>query len=216
MVKNSVIVGLFDASHMLLQYQSQLLMIEHLRFAMEMLYQKCLLGFGFHDCWKVASGVEVGGLLSAHIDQFYPGEEHVVDQLVNTLESNAEMLLEYFSIHIANGRLVSLPRLLEGLEPPNEPVLAEFLFQLATETAWDSEEDCFCSIATLLAQTFSCLIVEQPRHEEYVRHFLYPALKGSDMSKFGKIIGYDKELVKNGAIVELTTTHELYKIFERC
>lgn len=216
MIKNSVIVGLFDASHMLLQYQSQLIMIEHLRFALEMLYQKCLLGFGFHDCWKMPSGVDIKDLLTAHIDTFYPDSEYQVDELVSSIESNSELLLEYFSVHIANGRLVSLPRLLEGLEAPNEPVLAEFLFQLATETAWDSEEDCFCSIATLLAQAFSCFIVEQPRNEEYIRHFLYPALKGSDMSRFGKIIGYDKDLVNNGAIVEMTTTHELYKIFERC
>jgi len=216
-IKNSVIVGIFDSERMLLQHQSQLLMIEHLRFAVEMLYQKCLLGLGYHECWKLPSGIGIAEILSAHVAAYYPEhDEAQVQEMIELINSQSEMLLEYFSIQIADGHLIALPRLLEGLESPTTDILAEFLFRLALETEWFEEEACFHSIAHLLSRIFSALVSSQSRQEEYLRHYLYPALKGSDMSKFGHIVGYDRELVKSGAITELTNTHELYKIFERC
>lgn len=202
LVKNSVIVGVFDTTRTLIQYQSRLLLIEHLRFAAEMLYQKCLLGFGYLDCWKLQAPVLLGSLVDA--------------ATAAAVQEQGELLLAYFSIQIVNGSLVALPRLLEGLQDPPAGLLAAFLGQLAGDVEWDDEQDCFEGVAKLLANLYTALVARQPRADEYVRHFLYPALKGNDLSRFGRILGYDGSLVGSGAIVELTSTHELYKIFERC
>lgn len=218
MIKNSVIVGLYSNEKMLIQYQSKLLMIEHLRFAVEMLYQKCLLGFGYHDCWKMPEAKSVSSLLRSHVFAYYSNRHSTEDvaQMVNMLSDQSKMLLEYFSLHIADDKLIALPRLSEGLESPSDSIIAELLYCLCTETNWEDEEECFHSIATSLSRTFGSIVMQQPRLEEYLRHYLYPALKGGDLSKFGHIVGYDRELVQSGAITELTSTHELYKIFERC
>lgn len=218
MIKNSVIVGLYSNEKMLIQYQSKLLMIEHLRFAVEMLYQKCLLGFGYHDCWKMPEAKSVSSLLRSHVFAYYSNRHSTEDvaQMVNMLSDQSKMLLEYFSLHIAADKLIALPRLSEGLESPSDSIIAELLYCLCTETNWEDEEECFHSIATSLSRTFGSIVMQQPRLEEYLRHYLYPALKGGDLSKFGHIVGYDRELVQSGAITELTSTHELYKIFERC
>lgn len=216
MIKNSVIVGLFDDDHLLIQYQSQLLMIKHSIFASQMLYQKCLLGFGFHDTWCFEESFEVKSLLSDHIALYYPENLKDVESIIELIGEKSELLLEYFSLQMMNGELRTLPRLLEGLERPPEDIVCDFLYRLATAVDWDDEEACFDEISKLLSGVFCALACSQPRHEEYVRHFLYPALKGSDLSKFGRVIGYDNSLVGDGSITELTSTHELYKIFERC
>ena len=203
-IKSSVFIGLFDKDRALIQYQSQLLMMEFEQFARELFYQKIFIGFGFLDCWRLDPPLDLHGVL---------GKDMAV------LEEQAEMLLAYFSIQIVDGKLRSLPLLIDGLEQPDEGLLSDFLSGLEKTINWADEQECFDQIAALQATFFASMCTKQPRHEEFVRHFLYPALKGIDMSKFGQIIGYSQDLITGtptAPIIELTSTHELYKIFERC
>ncbi len=198
MIRNSVMVGMFDKARMLLQYQSQLLMIEHARFAVDMFYQKCLLGFGFHDRWKLPEPVDLS------------------PSTLEVLIDKSELLLEYFSIQLLDGKVIALPRLIEGIDHVDDSLVIELMEALGNGVNWEDEESCFHDLSEALAIFFTSLVMEQPRLEEYIRHYLYMALKGCDLSRFGHLIGYDRNLVRDGAITELTSTHELYKVFERC
>jgi DNA mismatch repair protein MLH1 len=219
-IRECVIVGVFDSRRTFIQYQTQLLSLEHLRFAAEMLYQRLLTGFGYHDVMRIGPiGIE------QLIVRFHPEAE--ARKASEILQSYSGMFLEYFGLHISqDGELIGIPRLLEGLEFPDTGRLEGedafdldgLLYSLAFKVDYKSSEiDCFDGIMRLLAQYFVRLVGRQPALSEYIQHFLFPALKGSDMGRgAGGIIGYDQELVANGAILQLTSTHELYKVFERC
>ena len=67
------------------------------------------------------------------------------------LVETSEMLAEYLSLEIdGDGRLVSLPQLVDGYVPPLN-VLPNFVWRLATKVDWTAEQPCFDGLATELA-----------------------------------------------------------------
>lgn len=84
------------------------------------------------------------------------GDKARLAQYVSELvKEKSEMLAEYFSMKVtSDGRLISIPRLLEGYVPflgglPN------LLLRLATEVDWDDEEKCFDNLAREFGKFYS-------------------------------------------------------------
>lgn len=60
---------------------------------------------------------------------------------------HAQMLREYFSIHIGEGGgLEALPQLIDGYVPPMAQLPA-FLLRMARDVEWDDEKPCFHTLA---------------------------------------------------------------------
>ncbi len=73
--------------------------------------------------------------------------QEVADLVERLMLDKADMLAAYFGMNIdGQGRLKSLPQLIEGY-PPDMNYLPRFVLNLAREVDWESEQQCFHGVA---------------------------------------------------------------------
>lgn len=91
--------------------------------------------------------------------------------------------------------------------------LPTYLVRLVTEVNWDSEKECFETFSRQTAIFYSqpnpdpnpdSLRSEQWRQE----HVLFPAIRRNFLPP--------TSFVHNGAILQIASLNDLYKVFERC
>ncbi|KAJ2961592.1 hypothetical protein NQZ79_g3184 [Umbelopsis isabellina] len=243
-------VGIVDDALALIQYQTKLYMVNYAVISEDFFYQLVLREFSNFGYINLSTPIPIKDFITVALDEeeaqngwpdnMKPKEE-IAQSITNILIERADMLHEYFSLRISSkGELLSLPMLIKNYVPTMDK-LPLFLLRLGTEVDWDSEKECFDTLAKELALFYSAEpplredeMPEEPdqdhpmtensaaqtsyekEHKNYlwqVEHLIFPALKYQ--------FAAPKSLTASsgpgsGHVVQLADLPDLYKIFERC
>ncbi|KAG2185059.1 hypothetical protein INT43_000972 [Umbelopsis isabellina] len=247
---NHTFVGIVDDALALIQYQTKLYMVNYAVLSEDFFYQLVLREFSNFGYINLSTPIPIKDFITVALDEeeaqngwpdnMKPKAE-IAQSITNILIDRADMLHEYFSLRISSkGELLSLPMLIKNYVPTMDK-LPLFLLRLGTEVDWDSEKECFDSLAKELALFYSAepplredeapeeLDQDHPmtgessaqtsyekEHKNYlwqVEHLIFPALKYQFVAP--------KSLAASsgpgsGHVVQLADLPDLYKIFERC
>ncbi|GAB5586850.1 DNA mismatch repair protein Mlh1 [Umbelopsis nana] len=241
-------VGIVDDALALIQHQTKLYLVNYSVISEELFYQLVLREFSNFGYINMSSPIPIKDFIMVALDEeeaqngwpdnMKPKGE-IAQSITNLLVDRAEMLLEYFSIRISpSGELLSLPMLIKNYVPTLDK-LPLFLLRLGTEVDWDSEKECFDTLAKEIALLYDA---EPPlrdigdedqdvqsgtannptdpayekEHKQYlwqVEHLIFPALKYQFAAP--KSLASSSG-TNSGHVVQLANLPDLYKIFERC
>ncbi|KAE8915074.1 DNA mismatch repair protein [Phytophthora fragariae] len=211
-------VGVVDKQFSLVQYRTKLYIVRHDEVAFHVFYQQVLLQFGETRPISLQTPLPVYDLVLEALknprngyDEEDGPREQLADEIKTLLSANGPMLFEYFSLDIdSQGMLRTLPQLLPDHEPSIHS-LPEFVFHLATEVNWEDEEQCFESVAQVLARWYGEMQYpgNADREALVLEHVLFPATKAAAFCP-------PNELNDAQLITPVACLTNLYKIFERC
>ncbi|VAI71065.1 unnamed protein product [Triticum turgidum subsp. durum] len=128
----------------------------------ELMYQQALCRFGNFNAIQLSEPAPLLELLTMALkDDESMSDVNEKEKLeiaeVNTeiLKENAEMINEYFSIHIdQGGNLTRLPVVLDQYTPDMDR-LPEFMLTLGNDIAWDVEKECFRTAAAAIGNFYA-------------------------------------------------------------
>lgn len=136
--------------------------------------------------------------------------DNQAELIQKTLISKSQILEKFFNINISpSGDLLSLPIILEG----HTPVMAHlpnYILNLALCVNWDNERECFDTFSKVTGKFYgkNGHKIDEKDWNWMVEHVLYAGLK--------QYLLPNQTLIDSGAITKVTSTQELYKVFERC
>jgi hypothetical protein len=139
-------------------------------------------------------------------------KQQVAKECVCLLSEKAAFFLDFFSIHIADGYLISVPTIIPESAIPKKGHLGVFLFRLAVEVPWGRQGDevVLEAICSEIAMAYTIMPFEDVvMNDEYIKNMLFPAIKSSPY-------GFPSRLAKDGHVRLVTDLHSLYKQFDRC
>ncbi|KAI9022274.1 histidine kinase-like ATPase [Phycomyces nitens] len=220
-------IGCVDETLALIQHGTKIYLVNHNTISEALFYQVVLQGFCNFGSLRLDSPIDISKYLEMAIqaEELFgciptdiPDKKDIINSIREILVSRAELLKEYFNIEVSqDGMLHSLPLLLQDYEPVMDK-LPSFLLRLGTEIDWTSEKKCFEGIARELAIFYSTeplLVLEENDQEQLERYMwqiqniIFPSLKSYFIAPLSLAVQED-------CIRTLTSTDELYKIFERC
>ncbi|XP_063896192.1 DNA mismatch repair protein Mlh1 [Helicoverpa armigera] len=217
---NLIFIACIDCHKSLIQHSTKLYLCDTTRFAEELFYETLLYDFQNLGLIKLSSPLPLEELLvlglSSQENEWDPDLGDMRDmaqQMAELLVSKRNMLYEYFSLEMnGNGELLALPLILDG-HTPFMGALPTYLVRLVTEVNWDSEKDCFETFsrqtAIFYSQPNSDPSPESQKSEQWRQeHVLFPALRRNFLPP--------TSFVHNGAILQIASLNDLYKVFERC
>jgi len=229
LLKKHSLVGVIDEEFLLVQYGTQLLLIDHAVFSREMFYQIVLRRFGSFSSIKLETPIIIKDFLMAAIaspkGQWTPEDgdkETLAIRMTSLLMEKKDMLSEYFGIIFDEtaATLTALPELVPDYKPSGE-ALPLFLLHLAVSVDWMIEDNCFDCIAQELAEFYSQLPSLTATEVEHggsaspatsisliVTERIWPAVKAYLIPP--------REFLTSGRVVQVAALEQLYRIFERC
>ncbi|GAA5883100.1 hypothetical protein JCM16303_006091 [Sporobolomyces ruberrimus] len=250
--KNHIFVGIADlqTGRSLLQHQTKLYLIKHNVVAEQLFYQLTLRQFGRFSRIKLQPPPSLKQLIRMGVEKDFPRDKSIVklsvDQIVKKIEGciveAKEMIREYFSIEInEKNQLAALPVILPG-HAPDLRKLPLFLLRIGAYVDWESETECFESLASELSFFYSPhpflhshslhsqTEADKSKESNLIKNVLFPAFRQylvpSDQLVTGKrkgregtetgLDGDEEEVGEKDAIVLITRLESLYKVFERC
>ncbi|KAL6726996.1 hypothetical protein Aduo_008915 [Ancylostoma duodenale] len=229
---------------MLLQFGTGLYIIQLRDVLKELFYQTLIFSFGNFGSFKLAEDganvselLQLAGLESEHerellcdVNLILFEETFRLVAALELLESQAEMLNDYFSLRIARPdgteqdadglrqlAVVTLPSIIDGYTPQMEGLPA-LMMSLVKDVEWEEEEACFDSVCRALAEFFvikeefcdgdniSGLEGGRAPWRTVIRDLLVPRVKSH-------LVPPDS--LRDGTS-RLADLHDLYKVFERC
>eukprot|EP00899_Mesostigma_viride_P028828 jgi/Mesvir1/912/Mv17473-RA.2 len=162
-VQKHVFVGVVDDTFVAFQHGTKLFVGNVLALSQELVYQQVLRRFSQFPPLALSEPANVRELLVLALDaeevvgNWDPsdgGKEEIAEVTTQLLLQKAELLQEYFTITLTpDGMLTTLPVILEQYLP-DLGRLPQFMLALGNEVCWDSEKECFHSIALELAQFY--------------------------------------------------------------
>ncbi|KAG0493193.1 hypothetical protein HPP92_004187 [Vanilla planifolia] len=163
-IKNCTFVGLADETFALLQHNTHLYVMNVVNVSKELMYQQVIRRFGNFNAIQLSEPAPLLELLVIALkeeDLDSTGDEND-DFMKKIAEMNTEMLLrkaelldEYFSIHIDQQQnLTRLPVVLDQHTPDMDHV-PEFLLSLGNDVDWNSEKECFQTIAAAIGNFYA-------------------------------------------------------------
>ncbi|KAL5220094.1 hypothetical protein ABZP36_024807 [Zizania latifolia] len=168
-VKNCTYVGLADEVFALIQHNTRLYLVNVVNVSKELMYQQALCRFGNFNAMQLSEPAPLRELLMMALkdDELMTNENddqklEIAEILficlqVNTeiLKENAEMINEYFSIHVdQEGNLIRLPVVLDQYTPDMDR-LPEFVLTLGNDVTWDDEKECFRTVAAAIGNFYA-------------------------------------------------------------
>ncbi|KAJ8709702.1 hypothetical protein PYW08_009706 [Mythimna loreyi] len=217
---NLIFIACIDCHKSLIQHSTKLYLCDTTRFAEELFYETMLYDFQNFGLIKLSSPLPLEELLvlglSSQDSEWDPelGDmRDMAQQMAELLVNKRSMLYEYFSLEInGNGELLALPLLLDG-HTPFMGALPTYLVRLVTEVNWDSEKECFDTFSRQTAIFYSQpnpdTIPESVKAEQWRQeHILFPAIRRNFLPP--------TSFVHNGAVLQIASLNDLYKVFERC
>lgn len=207
-----VYVGTVSREHFLFSVRTTLYLGLAPNFICEWVYQDILNRFATFPSYEIAGGLSIAPVLEIGLNNpdvgyspnLHPPKAVVISKYCALLDAQSELLAEYFSLHIENGKLNRVPVLVNGLLTPSPSFLPEFLVKLASDPDWTQEKECLQVIARLLAEWYSS--VELGGDADY-EHKIFPVLKTGLKGSC---------LVEGQDYSKLASTEQLYRVFERC
>ncbi|KAK3164122.1 hypothetical protein QOZ80_1AG0012960 [Eleusine coracana subsp. coracana] len=160
-VKNCSYVGMADEVFALVQHSTRLYLVNVVNVSKELMYQQVLCRFGNFNAIQLSEPAPLRELLLLALKDDEMVEENDAEKLeiaeVNSeiLKENAEMINEYFSIHIdEDGNLIRLPVVLDQYTPDMD-CLPEFVLSLGNDVTWDDEKECFRTTAAAIGNFYA-------------------------------------------------------------
>lgn len=223
-------VGFLDDKRVFLQFETALLLVEIPAFLRSLFFQRLL--FDFYAARKLENPLDLDQLLVACLPGIIKNDPKIdvisfLKECRSFILERQGNLLQHVGLEVTEyGKIASIPNL---LPPPLNPSigkddihvlarsLGSFFYKIIL---WEEEiDDPSFGWKRAYAEAFSDTLFRSdnkaPSEEadgdlrQYLAWQILPELKL--LPKGSK--GYPKE---DGALLKLTTTHELYKIFERC
>lgn len=152
--RDHIFVGCIDLTRALLQHKTKMYVTQTKVLCKELFYQLAIRGFSEFNAITLSPPAPLYDLALAGLSR--PGggwteedgpKEAIAKEIVHLLVSRGPMLDEYFAIRINDeGELCTLPMLLDECAPALSG-LPEFVVRFATDVNWDSEKECFDTIA---------------------------------------------------------------------
>ncbi|XP_008945033.1 PREDICTED: DNA mismatch repair protein Mlh1, partial [Merops nubicus] len=241
MLHDHSFVGCVNPQWALVQYQTKLYLLNTTKLSQELFYQILIYDFANFGVLRLSEPAPLYDLSMLALEDPESGwteedgpKEGLAEYIVEFLKKKTEMLKDYFSLEIDEGKkmaqkkegnLTGLPLLIESYVPALEG-LPMFVLRLATEVNWDEEKECFESLSKELAMFYSIrkqyLLDEanltSSQNEESgsgpaawkwtVEHVLYKAFRTHLLPP--------KHFAEDGNILQLANLPDLYKVFERC
>jgi len=221
LLQNSSFVGSVNSAFCILQQGTKMYLVDYRKMSKEMFFQKILRCFSTFSEIYLDPPPSLFSLLELALE--CPEVEwHARDGPKDEIAKNIvegifcdipirEILRKHFSIVIDpdSKALVALPWIVSSYIP-DMSALPLFLIRLATEVNWQSEEDCFRSVALELSEfyaTFPSNDDPSPERDDLIGQTLFPSWK---------TLKPPKSLSSDGSVVQIASLEKLYRIFERC
>ncbi|XXQ38437.1 DNA mismatch repair protein S5 domain-containing protein [Plasmodiophora brassicae] len=225
-----VFVGCVDDEFALIQHGTKLFLVNVPTLTNSLVYERCLRCFGQHKQFRLQSRepVSIYSLCRIALDDPSSGwtpedgdKNDIAIQITELLVSKRAMLKEYFSIVISkSGDIVALPQIIPRYVPPLA-MLPMFLLRCGSEVDWASEQRCFMTLSQELAFFYqvhpgmytttaaqSSESGDAPTLQWTIEHILFPAMR--------QAFSPPERHMSNGAVVQIASCENLYRIFERC
>ena len=205
-IKKHTLVGILDDRRTFVQFDTALLLADLPRIFVEWAYLKLL--FDNEDACKYCHEVSIKESIKAYFDKEDVvsnfSQDEIVYRISQILKNNSNSICSVGIRPFVDCLLI--PRLLECIHLTDEHI-GSFLVQMASDT---DREFLITHVCRLLVEIYSSAI--DFTDQLFLESVLLPALRNPPST----CCGYPSVLLKNGALLKLATTHELYKIFERC
>ncbi|KAJ0754538.1 putative ribosomal protein S5 domain 2-type [Helianthus annuus] len=246
-VRNCTYVGMADDVFALLQHNTNLYLANVVNLSKELMYQLVLQRFGYFNAIQLSDPAPLQELIMLALREEDPDsegtenddlKEKIADMNMKLLTEKAEMLDEYFGIHVdPQGNLSRLPVILDQHTPDMDRV-PEFVLCLGNDVAWNDEKICFQTIAAALGNFYAMhppllpnpsgdnsdfykrgvegvddeLISEAEnawaQREWSIQHVLFPSMR--------LFFKPPTSMAANGTFVQVASLEKLYRVFERC
>ncbi|XP_030034614.2 DNA mismatch repair protein Mlh1 isoform X1 [Manduca sexta] len=217
---NLIFIACIDCHKSLIQHSTKLYLCNTTKLTEELFYETLLYDFQNFGLIKLSNPLPLEDLLmlglsaqEAEWNEELGDMKELAQQMMELLLNKRAMLFEYFSLEInAEGELLSLPLLLNG-HTPFMGALPTYLIRLVTEVNWESEKECFDTFSRQTAifysqpnpdETPESMAMEYRKQE----HVIFPAIRRYFLPP--------SSFVNNGAILQIASLSDLYKVFERC
>ncbi|KAG6461067.1 hypothetical protein O3G_MSEX012409 [Manduca sexta] len=217
---NLIFIACIDCHKSLIQHSTKLYLCDTTKLTEELFYETLLYDFQNFGLIKLSNPLPLEDLLmlglsaqEAEWNEELGDMKELAQQMMELLLNKRAMLFEYFSLEInAEGELLSLPLLLNG-HTPFMGALPTYLIRLVTEVNWESEKECFDTFSRQTAifysqpnpdETPESMAMEYRKQE----HVIFPAIRRYFLPP--------SSFVNNGAILQIASLSDLYKVFERC
>lgn len=163
-VRHCTYIGMADDVFALLQHNTHLYLANVVNLSKELMYQQVLRRFAHFNAIQISDPASLSELifmalkeedLDAEADANDDLKEKIAEMNTELLKQKAEMLEEYFCIHVdTQGNLRRLPVILDQYTPDMDRV-PEFVLCLGNDVDWDDEKNCFQSIAAALGNFYA-------------------------------------------------------------
>ncbi|XP_020679638.1 DNA mismatch repair protein MLH1 isoform X1 [Dendrobium catenatum] len=163
-VNNCTYVGLADEIFALLQHNTHLYLVNVVNVSKELMYQQVIRRFGNFNAIQLSEPAPLLELLMIALkeedldsasDENDAFRKKISEMNTDLLMKKAELLDEYFSIHIDEQQnLTRLPVVLDQHTPDMDHV-PEFLLSLGNDVVWTSEKECFQTIAAAIGDFYA-------------------------------------------------------------
>ncbi|XP_022159006.1 DNA mismatch repair protein MLH1 [Momordica charantia] len=163
-VRHCIYVGMADDVFALLQHDTHLYLANVVNLSKELMYQQVLHRFAHFNAIQLSNPAPLSELIILALkeedvnpvcnenDGF---KEKVAEMGSKLLKQKAEMLEEFFCIHIdKNGNLARLPLVLDQYTPDMDRV-PEFIVSLANDIDWEDEKNCLQSVSAAIGNFYA-------------------------------------------------------------
>lgn len=207
-VKDCTYVGMADNTLALVQYKTQLYLVNVVKLSRELMYQQVIRRFAHFDAIKLSNPSSVFELLLISLDEEERSgmwdesdgpKEQIAKLNVELLEKKSEMLKEYFCVGIdQQGNLYNLPLVLDQFTPDMDR-LPHFVWTLANDVDWYTEKACFESIAAAIGDFYGLHPPLLPNPSGEGLKF-YQISEGNDHMDQQKETNTDEDLIEEAKI----------------
>ncbi|XP_022932100.1 DNA mismatch repair protein MLH1 isoform X1 [Cucurbita moschata] len=163
-VRHCVYIGMADDVFALLQHDTHLYLANVVNLSKELMYQQVLCRFAHFNAIQLSNPAPLYELISLALREEDVNSESnenddfnkkVAETSTKLLKLKAEMLEEFFCIHIdVNGNLARLPVVLDQYTPDMDRV-PEFVLSLANDIDWEDEKNCIQSISAAIGNFYA-------------------------------------------------------------
>ncbi|KAL0360020.1 UNVERIFIED_CONTAM: DNA mismatch repair protein MLH1 [Sesamum radiatum] len=163
-VRNCSYIGMADDVFALLQHNTHLYLANVVNLSKELMYQQVLRRFAHFSAIQLSDPAPLPELIMLALKEEELNtegnenddlKEKIAEMNTEMIKQKAEMLEEYFGIHIdPNGNLSRLPIVLDQYTPDMDRV-PEFVLCLGNDVNWDDEKICFQTIAAAIGNFYA-------------------------------------------------------------
>ncbi|XP_030952236.1 DNA mismatch repair protein MLH1 isoform X2 [Quercus lobata] len=163
-VRHCSYIGMADDVLALLQHDTHLYVVNVVNLSKELMYQQVLRRFSHFNAIQLSDPAPLSELImlalkEEDLDPECNENDDLIEKIteMNTelLKQKAEMLEEYFSIHVdVHGNLSRIPVILDQYTPDMDRV-PEFVLCLGNDVDWEDEKMCFQVISAALGNFYA-------------------------------------------------------------